>query len=182
MKKAELRKLYKSKRTALSNTERNEASVKIFELLDTQVVLKGKVVSIFAPIERFAEINTYPLLQANESTFVMPVMNGETLKHVVFEEMSQLKVTDWGIPEPTHGKELDPKEIEVVIVPMLVFDLEGFRVGYGKGFYDKFLAKCSDNTQFIGVSIFDPINKIEDTHENDVPLHKVITPSKVYSF
>ncbi|MEO9532115.1 MAG: 5-formyltetrahydrofolate cyclo-ligase [Crocinitomicaceae bacterium] len=182
MKKKELRKIYKEKRTALTNKERNQYSEKILDSLKDLVNLKGKVVSVFAPIERFAEINTYPLLVAKESTFVLPVMKGDDLIHVQFEELKQLEVNDWGIPEPTYGEDFDPQAIDIVIVPMLVFDLKGYRVGYGKGFYDQFLAQCRKDAQFIGLSIFDPIECIEDVHENDVQLHQIITPSKVYRF
>ena len=182
MKKKELRKIYREKRIALSNKERNDFSEKIFASLSTLIDIKGKVVSIFAPIERFAEINTYPLLIANESTFVLPVMKGDDLIHVQFEEMKQLKVNDWGIPEPDYGNRFTPQEIDIVIVPMLVFDPRGYRVGYGKGFYDQFLAQCSADCKFIGVSIFEPIERIEDIHEKDIPLHQIITPNKVYHF
>jgi 5-formyltetrahydrofolate cyclo-ligase len=180
--KKELRKLYKNKRNSLGTAQVNEFSEQILKNLHKEIDLRAKVVSIFAPIDRFSEINTYPLLIENKSTFVLPVMKGNDLVHVKFEGLEQLKVTDWGIPEPAYGEELKPCEIDVVIVPMLVFDVKGYRVGYGKGFYDQFLVQCKKDTKFIGLSIFEPIDKIDDLHAGDIPLHQVITPKLVYKF
>jgi len=77
---------------------------------------------------------------------------------------------------------LDEKEFDVVIVPMVIADERGYRVGYGKGFYDGFLAKCRPDCQFIGVCFYEPIEEIEDVHEHDVKLHACVTPSKVHLF
>jgi 5-formyltetrahydrofolate cyclo-ligase len=67
-------------------------------------------------------------------------------------------------------------------VPLLAFDEKGFRVGYGKGFYDRFLKQCKDGGIKIGLSYFNPIDTIEDAGEFDVPLNFCITPQKVYVF
>ena len=76
----------------------------------------------------------------------------------------------------------DPKMIEVVFIPLLCFDLKGNRVGYGSGFYDRFLKECNSNTLKIGLSFFKPENIIEDTNSFDVKLDICITPQKVFSF
>jgi len=69
-----------------------------------------------------------------------------------------------------------------VLVPLLSFDKKGFRVGYGKGFYDRFLMQCKSDCIKIGLSYFDPIDVIDDADEFDVPLDFCITPQKVYVF
>ena len=63
----------------------------------------------------------------------------------------------YGIPEPVGGTEMMPAEIELIIVPLLVFDINGNRVGYGKGYYDRFLKSCSENALKVGVSFFEPV-------------------------
>jgi 5-formyltetrahydrofolate cyclo-ligase len=69
-----------------------------------------------------------------------------------------------------------------VLVPLLAFDESGYRVGYGKGFYDRFLQQCRKDVLTVGFSYFDAIDKIEDTHQFDVPLNYCITPHRIYEF
>ena len=86
------------------------------------------------------------------------------------------------IHEPDEGAPVPVIEIEMVFVPLVAFDQKGYRVGYGKGFYDKYLARCADDCLKTGFSYFDPVNSIDDRHEFDVPLDLCITPQNVYVF
>ena len=70
----------------------------------------------------------------------------------------------------------------MVLVPLLAFDSKGYRVGYGKGFYDRFLKQCRNDCVKIGLSYFEPIDAINDAGEFDVPLDFCITPQKAYVF
>ncbi|MNY75556.1 5-formyltetrahydrofolate cyclo-ligase family protein [compost metagenome] len=63
---------------------------------------------------------------------------------------------------------------------MLAFDRNGYRVGYGKGFYDRFLQKI--NTRKIGLSMFEPVDCITDVNEHDVKMDLCITPDRIYFF
>jgi 5-formyltetrahydrofolate cyclo-ligase len=93
-----------------------------------------------------------------------------------------LKLNPQNIPEPDDGIEISSKQIEVVFVPLMAFDELGNRVGYGKGFYDIFLKKCSKNTLKIGLSFFEAENFIIENTSHDVALDYCITPNQVYSF
>jgi 5-formyltetrahydrofolate cyclo-ligase len=73
------------------------------------------------------------------------------------------------------------KQIDLVLVPMLAFDKSGNRIGYGKGFYDRFLGKCLPDTQKIGLSYFDPVDKIE-VESTDIAMNAVVTPESVWEF
>ena len=64
----------------------------------------------------------------------------------------------------------------------MAFDLKGYRVGYGKGFYDRFFASLHEDTKRIGISIFEPCKDIEDINEHDIPLTHCVTSNKTYSF
>jgi len=70
----------------------------------------------------------------------------------------------------------------VVFIPLLAFDEEGHRVGYGKGFYDSFLAECKPETLKIGLSFFEAETKIEDVFDGDMALDYCVTPKQVYRF
>lgn len=86
------------------------------------------------------------------------------------------------IPEPVGGTRVLPADIDIVFVPLLVFDERGYRVGYGKGYYDRYLPRCRPNLLKIGFCFFEALPTISDIDEFDVPLNLCITPSRLYEF
>ena len=84
--------------------------------------------------------------------------------------------------EPPGDIAILPKDIDMVFVPLLSFDKNGYRVGYGKGYYDKFLANCREDLVKVGFSFFEPVVKIEDVDGYDIPLNYCLTPENFYSF
>ncbi|HEV7622037.1 MAG TPA: 5-formyltetrahydrofolate cyclo-ligase, partial [Flavisolibacter sp.] len=95
---------------------------------------------------------------------------------------SIFEANEYNIPEPLDTFKVDPELLDLVIVPLLSFDLIGNRVGYGKGFYDRFLKNCREDCLKIGLSYFEPVDSIEDANEFDVPLDLCITPQRIYVF
>ena len=93
-----------------------------------------------------------------------------------------MKKNSWGILEPIAGEEITVGKFDFVLVPLLTIDNKGYRVGYGKGYYDKFLAECSSDCKFIGLYQFDEIETIDDIHDADIPLHFCVTPKNVLRF
>lgn len=71
--------------------------------------------------------------------------------------------------------------IDIVFIPLLIFDKEYNRVGYGYGFYDKFLINCRVDVIKIGLSLLEPISRIIDINMDDIPLDIVVTPNKIYN-
>lgn len=108
--------------------------------------------------------------------------NTNEMKAIEINEDTIYKTNEYGITEPKFGKEVNATVIDVVFVPLLACDMQGYRVGYGKGFYDKFLATCNPNVITIGFSYFKPVDKIEDTNSFDIPLCCCITPDNIYEF
>lgn len=188
MKKAELRELYKEKRRMLSPKELMQLSDAIILQAMTSFQLSGKMVSLFLPIEKQREINTYSLwekIMGIDGQVAVPKVNTtkRDLKHYQLVTHHQLATSDMGIPEPQSGKIIAAHKIDIVFVPLLCFDKKGHRVGYGGGFYDRFLQKCQPHCKFIGLSAFEQIDgKIDDLNEHDIRLHACITPDKVYRF
>ena len=78
--------------------------------------------------------------------------------------------------------EIIPKCCFVVFIPLLAFDQKGNRVGYGKGFYDKFLEQCKPKTVKIGLSFFSTEEEISDIYKNDISLDYCVTPQTIYKF
>jgi 5-formyltetrahydrofolate cyclo-ligase len=104
------------------------------------------------------------------------------MKHYLHEEDMYFEINQYGIPEPVGGSEIMPEELDMVFVPLLGFDLQGNRVGYGKGYYDRFLSKCKDDVIKVGLSFLSPIDCIEDVDFFDKKLDFCITPERVYAF
>ena len=103
------------------------------------------------------------------------------MKSYLFNEETLIKKNKYGIPEPINGKEFK-KNIDVIFVPLLAYDKYGNRVGYGKGFYDRFLTtEQARNVIKVGLSFFDPEDKIR-TSKYDEKLDFCVTPKKVFSF
>lgn len=190
MTKNELRRIYKQKRLELTASER----MKLDDLLLIQLQRLSfgdhiRVVMSFFPLEKYAEVNTH--LFTRYLQFTIPDINvAFPVTDFSTDEISAVLVNDetdfienkYGIFEPQIGEEVAPDEIDIVFVPLLAFDQNGFRVGYGKGFYDRFLQHCNDEVIKIGFSYFEAADKIEDTHRFDVPLNYCITPRKIYEF
>ena len=190
MRKAELRKVYLQKRAALTDTEVADRSVRICDIFFTHVDLSSKLVlHSFLTLDGRHEPNTSMILDRIRREFPnirisLPRVNRTTnfLENIFFEGHDQLERSDWGIPEPRHGSATETKSIDIILVPLLAVDNRGHRVGYGKGFYDKFLADCRHDALRIGISLFDPIAIIDDVNEFDVPLHHCVTPTSFYSY
>jgi 5-formyltetrahydrofolate cyclo-ligase len=190
MTKEELRKLYIKKRSSLSDAEYHELNDELCRIFFKSVDLSGiKILHSFLPIERQKEPNTRQIiLQIMESRpdlqIAIPRVNDatQTLENILLESTTVLKSSGWGIPEPESGVVIDPDKIGMVLVPMLIFDRRGHRVGYGKGFYDKFLFTTSHNCKRVGICLFDPVERIDNIEGFDERLDQCITPSGSYIF
>jgi len=188
MNKDELRKIFLAKRLALTDDEYRKLSIQISDLFFRSVDFSQiQTLHIYLPIVSKREPDTWPIIDRirNEFPFirlVVPRVNGEKMENILFENTDQLERTKWGMVEPSQGIQIPSKEIDAVIVPLLLFDSSGNRLGYGKGFYDRFLYDCRSDCRKIGLSFFEPEIKIEHIDQFDVPLTQSVTPLKFYQF
>ena len=187
MKKLELRPKYKALRKQLSGSEIEEMSLAIANKLLTLPIWGKTYFHIFLPITEHHEVNTefiLHLLSGKDKEIIISKSDFETRKmtHFLLTDNTRIKKNEYNIPEPVDGIEVPSHKIEVVFIPLLAFDTIGHRVGYGKGFYDKFLNECKPKTIKIGLSFFEAEELIEDVFEGDVQLDFCITPEKIYSF
>lgn len=146
-----------------------------------------KTIHTFLPIITKREPNTWLIIERLKKDFPeirisVPRVDHSKLINFYFEGEEQLEKNQWGILEPAFGEITPTGKIDLVIVPLLAFDSKGNRVGYGKGFYDQFLKECRSDCKKIGLSFFDPIEKIQDIGAHDEKLTQCITPLKMYSF
>lgn len=88
----------------------------------------------------------------------------------------------FNVPEPAGGTIIPPEQLDMVFVPLVAFDERGYRVGYGKGYYDRYLARCRADVLRVGFSFFEAVDSIRDIDQFDVPLDFCITPFRIYEF
>lgn len=183
MTKAEARKYYLDKRLALNDAERNELDRTIHaRVLQSEYFVNAETVHIFLSLERTREPDTRKLLDQNKKFIIPRINESGTLDHFYYEGMHQLKQNRLGILEPTHGTRASIEEIDFVLAPLAAFDTEGNRVGYGKGYYDKFLKDCRPDCIIAGLSFFAAAQPFNDVEPHDIPLDLCFTPERVYEF
>ena len=190
MNKSELRKIYLDRQKNITPSARKTQSRQIAaRFFDEFELSSTKFLHLFLPIEKFNEIQTFFIIEEIWRRFprvetLVPRVNFQTLEieNVRFTAASELTENIWNIAEPLNAEIVADKEIDAVLVPLLCFDRQGFRVGYGKGFYDKFLRQTRSDCLKIGLSYFAPIEKISDANELDVKLDCCISADEIYRF
>lgn len=105
-----------------------------------------------------------------------------SMVHYKIEEGHLYEKNEFGIDEPAVGEEVRAEDIDLILIPLLAFDTAGNRVGFGKGYYDRFLSECRDDAIKVGLSFFDPVERIDDTNEYDIPLNFCCTPEELFSW
>ncbi len=187
MLKKDLRKKYLAKRHEMSEFDVNRETKLILDLLASNFNFKDKIISLYLPIKSKKEFDTFSVLDLllNQNSKVgipKTIFEENDMFHFEFEDFNQLELNKYNIPEPLFGNPISADEFDYVFVPLLTIDKFGNRVGYGKGFYDRFFKKCNKKCKFIGLYLFDEIEVIDDLNEFDLPIHYCITPSKIIKF
>lgn len=189
MDKNELRRRYKSHRDQLSEAEIETQDAMIFQELCGFDWSDIRYLHCYLPIVGRNEYDTgpfiswiwthYPEIQVvvSRSDF-----NTHELTHYPLHPDTPLLENAWGIPEPAVGDPIEVGLLDVVLVPLLVVDVKGNRVGYGKGFYDRFLAGCRKGVLKMGISYFPAIDKIEGVGAWDIPVDGLFAPGSTCFF
>lgn len=187
MLKKELRLKYKELRKQLSEKDIEDQSLAIANKVLTLPIWDKTYFHVYLPIITQKEIDTeyiLHLLSGKDKEIIVSKSDFESRKmtHFLLTDNTKIKTNSFNIPEPVNGLEVPCDKIEVVFVPLLAFDKNGNRVGYGKGFYDLFLSECKPETIKIGLSCFEAETSIIDVSEADVKLDYCVTPNGVFGF
>jgi 5-formyltetrahydrofolate cyclo-ligase len=187
MDKKALRQKAKTERQKLTQEEIEDKSLAIANQLLRMDIWNHFYYHLFLTIEEQKEINTEYILQilvGKDKEILISKCEFETLRmtHFLLTDNTKIKKNIYNVPEPVDGIEVPDTKIDLVFIPLLAYDKQGNRVGYGKGFYDNFLSKCKPETIKIGLSFFPPEEKIEDVSENDVKMDFCVTPDNIISF
>lgn len=190
MTKAEARSYIRQQRKQLSEEAYQRFNHQVNERLANFLSkLKPGIVHCFLPITKNREVDTWPVirqLQAEQIRVAVPKSELETnrMQHFLLELHTHCPENSWGIPEPQGNdlQSIEEREIDLVLLPLLAFDRRGERVGYGKGYYDRFLSICRPDVLKVGLSLFSPVEEISDTSPLDVRLDAAVTAKKVWIF
>ncbi|WP_185872129.1 5-formyltetrahydrofolate cyclo-ligase [Blattabacterium cuenoti] len=188
MNKKKLREKYFLYRQSLSKKEVFKKSFEIFlRCKKILFIWVKKYYHIFLPIQKYKEVNTFIIINfllKKGKYITIPYSNFHhlSIENCFFNKNILLKKNNYGIfePIPSHKYIVSPYLIEVIFIPLLIFDLKGYRIGYGKGFYDRFIFLCKKNVLKIGLSFFYPVKKITDIHKYDLSIDIGITPDHIF--
>lgn len=154
--KSELREKIFHLRELLNEEEKvNQDEVIYKKLINSEFYMNAKVVFIYVSFGK--EVDTQriitKLLEDGKVVCVPKVISKkEGMKAIRINSLNELKVGYFGVLEPTSEDEITPEEIDLCVLPGLAFDNHGGRLGYGGGFYDRFLCKVSEEAKLIAVA------------------------------
>ncbi|MBL7851721.1 MAG: 5-formyltetrahydrofolate cyclo-ligase [Cyclobacteriaceae bacterium] len=188
MNKKELRKLFLDKRKQLGEGDYARLNLALYAQFFAGIDLSFiRVLHSFLPIPDNHEPDTWAILDRIRREFPqvrisLPRVSGDHLENIYFEGPHQLETNAWGIREPKQGVPTPTEKLDLVIVPLLIFDKRGHRVGYGKGYYDRLLSQVRPDCLKVGLSLFPPVDAIDDLSATDVPLDQCVMPEGVIGF
>ena len=191
MKKKDSRNVFKEKRLRLLPSEIEKLDDLLLIQYQKLLIDIPSLIMTYAPVKKINEfdpqlITDYCYFKTPTQQLFYPIMvdngNNSEMIAVIVDDNTLFETNKYGIDEPVDGIDMFSTEIDMVIVPLLCFDKKGYRVGYGKGYYDRFLKSCRKDCIKIGFSYFEPIDKIEDVDKFDVRLNYCITPHNIFTF
>jgi len=188
--KSELRKSYLERRRSLSKATHSELSTEIVNRLFNSVDLDPvHALHCYISLEHFGEVETSILFSRvwemhPQIITTAPRMNRDNgeIDSLIYQLDTPTQESSWKIVEPRGSEIVAPEALDLIIVPLLCFDGRGHRVGYGRGYYDRFLRKCRPDCIKAGLSYFPPVDSIDDVHDADVALDLCVTPTETYRF
>lgn len=152
------------------------------KLTKMEVFRRSKRILLYAPIPHEKEVNTWLIIEewGNIKTIVLPkTLKSKGMKLYAVTARVDTKPNSLHIPEPLPSCEtINPKEIDLAIIPGIAFDKKGNRIGFGHGYYDRLLKKL--NCPVIALAYDFQILHAVPRHEHDAPVDTIITEKKTY--
>ncbi|MBE6958808.1 MAG: 5-formyltetrahydrofolate cyclo-ligase [Ruminococcaceae bacterium] len=179
MDKKTLRKQIREQKRAMTVSQIEEAGKALQALfLATDYYRDAKTVYGYLPYNQ--EVRTVPILEQalrDGKRVAVPKVYGEEMKFIYLSDLTQVETGYAGIPEPIADAPVGDDPTALVLMPGLAFDREGHRIGYGGGFYDKFLSAEQTHPTVALCYDFQLVEELP-TEEFDIPVDEVIWPSK----
>lgn len=175
MDKKALRSMIREKKRAMTDEQIVSASYRLGELFSAHPLYKNaKTIYGYLPYNQ--EVRTIPILEQalkDGKRIAVPKVFGDEMKFIFLDDLSKIEKGYCGIPEPIENDPVADDPTALVLMPGLAFDPQGHRIGYGGGFYDKFLAVEPDHPTLALCYAFQMVDYLE-TEEFDVPVDCVL--------
>lgn len=175
MDKAELRRSIRARKRAMTEEEIEARSARLGQLFAQSEAYKAaKTIYGYLPYNQ--EVRTVPMLEQalrDGKKVAVPKVYGEEMKFLYLDDLTKVAKGYAGIPEPIADEPVADDETALVLMPGLAFDPEGHRIGYGGGYYDKFLAAEPNHPTLALCYEFQMLPKL-DTEEHDIPVDTVL--------
>ncbi|MGC8852826.1 MAG: 5-formyltetrahydrofolate cyclo-ligase [Hydrogenobacter sp.] len=179
LKKSELRREFLNKRDNISEEERSIYSERIkAKIKNLKEFKEAKSVLLYCPIRKEPDLTSLIWESlASKKLVLLPKVEGQELKLYSITSQEDIKPGAFCIPEPVGGKEFPPHDVELAIVPGVVFDRRGYRIGFGRGYYDRLLQKIVGVKMGVAYS-FQVVEELP-TDEWDQPVDVLVTESYI---
>ena len=175
MNKQELRASIRARKRAMTEEEIVTRSEKLAQLfLNSEAYRNAKTIYGYLPYNQ--EVRTVPMLEQalrDGKRVAVPKCYGDEMKFLFMEDLSKVEKGYANIPEPIADGPVADDETALVLMPGLAFDPQGHRIGYGGGFYDKFLAAEPGHPTLALCYEFQMLDHLE-TEEFDIPVDTVL--------
>ncbi len=173
--KKELRQAIRTQKRAMTEEEIIRKSAALAEkFLASDAYKQARTIYGYLPYNQ--EVRTVPMLEQalrDGKQVAVPKCYGDEMKFIVLEDLSLVEKGYAGIPEPIADEPVANDETALVLMPGLAFDEAGHRIGYGGGFYDKFLSREPGHPTLALCYDFQMLPNLE-TEEHDIPVDYVI--------
>ena len=173
--KKELRRSIREQKRAMTEAEIVSRSTKLGELFAASEAYKNaKTIYGYMPYNQ--EVRTVPMLEQalkDGKRVAVPKCYGDEMKFIFMDDLSKVEKGYAGIPEPIADGPVADDETALVLMPGLAFDPQGHRIGYGGGFYDKFLSREPNHPTLALCYEFQMLPKLE-TEAHDIPVDYVL--------
>lgn len=178
--KRQLRNELKRLRSLLSESDRQNMSQQITTFLQ-EIPEFNQAKTIFCYISYLGEVETHPListfLQQNRDLAVPKIMNKTEILAIPLSDFSELEPDRRGILTP-KSSQAATKPFDIVITPGLGFTEKGGRLGYGRGYYDRWFSKNTVKTK-IGLAFEVQLVDELPLEETDIPLDMIVTEKRI---
>jgi 5-formyltetrahydrofolate cyclo-ligase len=178
--KSEFRNYITKKRNELSLTEKSEKDNAIYEaIINSELFIKAKMIFIYISFGN--EVDTHKIIEkalslGKEVCVPKVISRLKGMRALKINSLNNLKVSDYGVLEPEdNSEEVFVKDMNLAIIPGLVFDLKGGRIGYGGGFYDRFFSNTNIDITKIALAYQFQILEELPLEDHDVSINNIIT-------
>ena len=175
MDKKELRRTIRERKRAMTEEEIVQRSEKLGKLfVQSEAYKNAKTIYGYLPYNQ--EVRTVPMLEQalkDGKKVAVPKVYGDEMKFLYLDDLTKVSKGYAGIPEPIADGPVADDETALVLMPGLAFDPQGHRIGYGGGFYDKFLSREPEHPTLALCYEFQMVEKLE-TEQFDIPVDEVI--------